>query len=89
MNKEVNFKPLNTKVLLEQIREEQKTSSGIILSTTETVEDKAKVVAIGSLVKDLEVGDVVMFDSKRAVEVTIEDKSFLLSDYDYIIGIYQ
>lgn len=64
--KEVNFKPLNSKVLLEQIREEQTTSSGIILSSAEKpVEDKAKVVAIGSLVKDLVVGDDVMFDSKE------------------------
>ena len=58
------LKPLKTNVLIKRVEEEQTTSFGIILEGSSTT-PKAEVLAIGSLVEDVSVGDTIIPDWKK------------------------
>jgi len=57
----MNIKPLHDKVLIERLENIKETASGIILRHSEEP-DRAKVLAIGPQVTEVQVGDVVQPD---------------------------
>ncbi|API88678.1 co-chaperone GroES [Marinilactibacillus sp. 15R] len=89
------LKPLGNRVLLEVIKEEEKTVSGLVLP--ESAKEKpqtAKVVAVGSgkvlddgkrADMDVAVGDKVIFEKYAGSEVKYEGNEYLvLKDSDII-----
>lgn len=81
----MNIKPLHDKVLIERIENVKQTSSGIILKNSEEP-DRAKVLAIGPDVTEVQVGDVVQPDWGKAAKVQeyfvvkIEDIAYIYGD---------
>ena len=80
----MNIKPLHDKVLIERLENIKQTASGIILKNSEEP-DKAKVLAIGPEVVDVQVGEIVQPDWSKTVKV---ENYFVvkIEDIAYIYG---
>ena len=94
------IKPLSDHVLIEPLKQEEKTKSGILLPETAEKEkpEQGKVIAVGpgkktdeGKVVPLEVkeGDVVLFTKYGPNEVKIDDKEYLIAREEDILAIIE
>ena len=84
------FKPLANRVLIEREEESNTTASGIIIPDNAKEKPlKGKVMATGSEVEGLEVGDTVVFSKYTGVEIVVENKEYLILTTDDILGLLQ
>ena len=75
----VNIKPLADYVVVQQEAAETKTASGLYLPTQAQEKPKvAKVLAIGKEVKEVKVGDRVVFGGYSNTEVKHEGKDYIV-----------
>jgi co-chaperonin GroES (HSP10) len=81
----MNYTPLSDKVIVERIEGEKQTSSGIILKRTEEV-DRAKVLAVGPDVDEVQVGDIVLLNWNAAIKVEDELYSTKVENIVFIYG---
>ena len=85
----MNFKPLGDRVLLKVEEAVTTTASGIIIPDNASKEKptQAEVIAIGSDVEHVAVGDKVIFSAyARSANVTIEDVEYLVMETSEILG---
>lgn len=96
----MNIKPLADHVLIEPLKEEQKTASGILLPETIEKErpEQGKIVAVGPGKKteegkvipmNVKEGDTVLFTKYGPNEVKIEDKEYLIAKEEDILAILE
>lgn len=84
----MNFKPLGERVLAKRTEVEEKTASGIILvDSAKEKPNTAEVVAIGTKVEDVKVGDTVVFEQYRGTEFELEGEEYLILNLENIIGV--
>tara|TARA_B100000900_G_C20550752_1_gene704650 strand:- start:891 stop:1166 length:276 start_codon:yes stop_codon:yes gene_type:complete len=88
----VNIKPLADRVLVEPMKAETKTASGIIIpDNAKEKPQKATVVAVGSGTKDhsmtVKVGDTVLYGKYSGTELKFEGKDFLIMPEKDILAI--
>jgi len=87
-------------VVIEPLKQEEKTKSGIILPDTAEKErpEQGKVIAVGPGKKtedgkvipmDIKVGDTVLFTKYGPNEVKVGDKEYLIAKEDDILGILE
>jgi len=81
----MNYTPLSDKVIVERIEGEKTTSTGIILKRTEEV-DRAKVLAVGPDVDEVQVGDIVLLNWNAAIKVEDELYSTKVENIVFIYG---
>lgn len=75
----VNIKPLADYVVVQQEQAEAKTASGLYLPTAAQEKPKvAKVVAVGKSVKEVKVGDRVIFGGYSNTEVKHDGQDYIL-----------
>lgn len=74
------LKPLSNNIVVEILQEDDTTSSSgiILLSKNKEAELKGKVLAIGSKVSFIQVGDVVLFPSYAGIEIKHEKEDYLI-----------
>ena len=84
------IKMLNSRVLVEEIVEDIKSESGIILGNTNTSANQkiGKVISIGNLVEEVSLGDKVMFDSYKSFPIDLNGEPYLILDIESVIGVY-
>ncbi len=96
----MQIKPLADHVLIEPLKQEEKTKSGILLPESSDKErpEQGKVVAIGPGKKDdngklvpmeVKVGDMVLFTKYGPNEVKIDEKEYLIAKEDDILAILE
>jgi len=96
----MQIKPLSDHVLIEPIKEEEKTKTGILLPDTAEKErpEQGRVVAVGPGKKDetgkiisLEVkaGDRVLFTKYGPSEIKVEGKEYLIAKEEDILAILE
>jgi len=96
----MKIKPLSDHILIEPIKGEEKTKSGILLPETSEKEkpEQGKVVSVGPGKKDesgklipLEVkeGDRVLFTKYGPSEIKVEDKEYLIAKEEDILAILE
>jgi len=94
------LKPLNDKVIVKPIQEDEKTKAGIVLPDTAEKEkpEKGEIVAVGpgKLLENgsrapmsVKVGDKVIFKKYSPDEIKIDKEEFLVIDEGDIIGIIE
>ena len=84
----MNFKPLGERVLVKRTEVEEKTASGIILvDSAKEKPNTATVVAIGTKIEDINVGDTVVFEQYRGTEFELEGEEYLVLNLENIIGV--
>ena len=85
------IKPLDDRVLIEPIVEEEKTKSGIVIPDTVDEEkpkpEQGKVVAVGPNVKGVKKDDIVLFTKYSPNEVKIKNKEYLIAKEEDILAI--
>lgn len=75
----VNIKPLADYVVVQQEEAETKTASGIYLPTQAQEKPKvAKVLAVGKEVKEVKVGDRVVYGGYSNTEIKHDGKDYIL-----------
>lgn len=96
----MNIKPLSDHILIEPIKDEEKTKSGILLPQTAEKEkpEQGRVIAIGSGRKtaagkiiplSVQVGDKVLFSKYGPTEIKVEDKEYLIAREEDILAIIE
>jgi len=85
----MEFKPLKDRVFVKYSDEEEKTSGGIYIpETAKEKPQRGEVQAIGSEVKDVKKGDIVLFDRYSGSKIKIEGEEFLIIKEEDILGIF-
>ncbi len=96
----MRIKPLSNHVLIEPIKEEEKTKTGILLPETAEKErpEQGKVIAVGPGLKDktgkivpleVKVGDKVLFTKYGPNEIKVSDKEYLIAKEEDILAILE
>lgn len=96
----MNIKPLSDHILIEPIKEEEKTKGGIFLPETASKEksETGKVVAIGPGKKtddgkiiplSVKPGDRVLFSKYGPSEIKVEEKEYLIATESDILAIIE
>ena len=82
------LKPLYKNVVLQKEEVEQKTASGIILSTeTKELPSIGKVIAVGPKCESsLKVGDKVVFKQYSGTKVTLDEVEYTVIDEEDILA---
>lgn len=88
----MNFKPLGTRVLVERLEEETKTSSGIIIPDNAKEKPLMGVVrALGAKVSEecqcVKEGDTIVFGKYKGSEIKLDNKEFVVLELEDILGI--
>jgi chaperonin GroES len=82
--------PIKSKVLIELIEKDKETQSGILLFNPDREEpNKAKVIAIGDKVQDVQVGDTILPNWNQAIETRYDkDHKTYIIDEDGIVLVF-
>jgi len=84
----MNFQPLGNRVLVERLEEATTTASGIIIpDNAKEKPSQGKIVAIGSDVEEIEIGDTVVFGKYVGNELSIDGTEYLIIEADELFGI--
>lgn len=96
----MKVKPLQDRLVIKPVEEEQKTSGGIIVPDTATKEKpvRGEVIAVGPgkfdengkrMPMDVKVGDEVMYGKYAGTEFKQDDQKLLIVDYSDILAILE
>lgn len=96
----MRIKPISNYILIEPIKEEEKTKSGILLPDTAEKErpEQGKVIAVGPGRKDkkgnrfpleIKTGDKVLFTKYGPNEIKVDNKEYLIAKEDDILAIVE
>ncbi len=93
----MKFRPLHDRVVVERVKEDTKTTGGIIIPDTATEKpSEGKVVAVGPgargedgkvVALDVKKGDRVLFGKWGGTEVKIDGKDLLIMKESDIMGV--
>ena len=93
----MNIKPLEDRVVIELLEEEEKQQSGIIIpDTAKEKPQKGKVVAVGSgkvsdtgskIAMTVKVGQQVLYGKYSGTEVTVDDAEYLIMRESDILAV--
>ena len=94
----LKLKPMGSRLIIEPTAQNEVSQGGIILPDTTDKEKpvQGKVIAIGPgktlsngqrEVIDLKVGDKILFEKYGSDEYKIEEKEFLVVDYDRVVAV--
>ncbi len=86
----MGFKPLADRVYAKVLSGEDKTESGLFIpDTAKEKPQKAVIEAIGKEVKDVKIGDTILFAKYSGNEIKIDDQDYIILKVDDILGIFE
>lgn len=96
----MKIKPLYNHVLIEPVKQEEKTKTGILLPETAEKErpEQGRVIAVGSgrrtsqgkiIPMEVKKGDMVLFTKYGPTEIKINNKKYLIAKEDDILAILE
>ena len=96
----MNIKPLSDYILIEPIKEEERTRSGILLPETVDKEssEQGKVIAVGPgkrtsadkmISMDVKVGQKVLFKKYAPSEIKVDGKEYLIAKQEDVLAIIE
>lgn len=87
----VNISPLGDRILVDPITVDEKSLSGIIIPDTAQKEKQkqGKVIAVGTLekVKDVKVGDIVLFSDYGFDEIKSDGKEYYIIESKNLLAV--
>jgi chaperonin GroES len=84
----MNFKPLGDRLLVKAVEESNTTASGIIIpDNAKEKPNRAEVVAIGSEVEDVKVGDSVVYGKYAGTELVLEGSEYMVLELSDVLGV--
>ena len=96
----MNIKPLSDHILIEPVKEDEKTKGGIFLPETASKEksEHGKVIAVGPgkktedgkiMMMSVKVGDKVLFSKYGPNEIKVDGKEYLIASESDILAIIE
>ena len=90
----MSLKPLGDRIVIKQFEAEEKTKSGIILTTSaQEKPSQAKVIAVGPGTKDVQmevkVGDIVVYSKYAGSEIKLDDEEFIVIKQSDVLAIIE
>ena len=95
----MKLRPLQDRILIQRVKEEEKTKGGIIIPDTAKEKPiEGKVIATGNgklseegkrIALEVKKGDQILFGKYSGTEVKIEDEEYLIMREDDVLGIIQ
>ncbi|MDA8165348.1 MAG: co-chaperone GroES [Desulfobacteraceae bacterium] len=95
----MKVRPLNDRVLIKRLEEEEKTKGGIIIpDTAKEKPAEGKVMAVGpgkrndkgeTIAPQVKVGDRVLFSKYGGTDIKLEGEDYLIMREDDILGIVE
>ncbi|ACL68962.1 co-chaperone GroES [Halothermothrix orenii] len=93
----MNIKPLNDRVAVKYLEEEEKTRSGIVLPDTAKEEkpQQGEIVAVGKGCTpedgdpEVKVGDLVVFDKYSGTKVTIDGEDYIILNLEDVLAVIE
>ena len=95
----MKIRPLQDRVIVKRIKEEEKTKGGIIIpDTAKEKPQEGRVVAVGKgkvseegklTPLDVKAGDRILFGKYSGTEIKIEDEEHLIMREDDILGVIE
>lgn len=95
----MKIRPLQDRILVQRLAEEEKTKGGIIIpDTAKEKPAEGKVVSVGNgklgddgkrIPLEIKKGDSILFGKYSGTEVTIEGKEYLIMREDDILGVIE
>ena len=93
----MNIRPLNDRLLVKRLKEEEKTAGGIIIpDNSKEKPARGEVVSVGSGYRnqdgsfralEVKAGDRVLFGKYSGTEVKVEGQDYLIMKEDEILGV--
>ncbi len=95
----MNIRPLQDRVIVQRLEEEEKTKGGIIIPDTAKEKPmEGKIIAVGKgkvredgklSPLDIKVGEKVLFSKYAGTEIKIEGEEYLIMREDDILGVIE
>src|SRR5262249_51250830 len=95
----MNLRPLNDRLVVEPLEQEEQTASGIFLpETAKEKPQQGKVIAAGPGVRDedgkrmaldVQVGDIVLFAKYAGTEIKLDGKKVLIMKEGDVLGVLE
>jgi chaperonin GroES len=95
----MKLKPLQDRILVQRVEEEEKTKGGIIIpDTAKEKPAEGKIVAVGNgkvaddgkrIPLEVKEGDRILFGKYSGTEVKVEGEEFLIMREDDVLGIIE
>ena len=95
----MNIRPLNDRILVKRLAEEETTKGGIIIpDTAKEKPAEGKVTAVGKgkfdengkpIPMEVKKGDRILFGKYSGTEVKIEDEEYLIMREDDVLGVIE
>lgn len=86
----MKFKPLKDRVFVKYSDEAEKTAGGIYIpESAKEKPQKGIIEAVGSEVKEIKVGNVILFDKYSGSKINIDNNEYLIIKEEDILGIIQ
>jgi chaperonin GroES len=83
--------PINNLVLVEILLEEQKTTSGIIISNDKQspTTKKGIIISVGNLVEEVEIGQVVIMEQFEGTPINKDGKKYVIVEECNILAVLE
>jgi chaperonin GroES len=86
----MKFKPLKDRVFVKYSEEAEKTAGGIYIPESAKEKPQRGIIeAVGSEVKEIKVGNVILFDKYSGSKINIDNNEYLIIKEEDILGIIQ
>jgi chaperonin GroES len=86
----MKFKPLKDRVFVTYSEEGEKTPGGLYIpDSAKEKPQKGVVEAVGSEVKDVKVGNTILFDKYSGSKINIDNNEYLIIKEEDILGIVE
>jgi chaperonin GroES len=86
----MKFKPLKDRVFVSYTEEMDKTAGGIYIpEAAKEKPQKGKIESVGSEVKNLKVGDVILFDKYSGSKINMDGTDYLIVKEEDILGVFE
>ena len=87
----MKIRPLGERVLIKQTKQEEVTKSGIVLPDTASKEKPiiGEVTAVGEAIKEIKIGDKVIYEKYAGTEVKDNDDVYLLLEVKNVLAVVE
>lgn len=86
----MKFKPLKDRVFVSYSEEMEKTAGGIYIpDAAKEKPQRGKIEAVGGEVKNIKVGDVILFDKYSGSKINMDGTDYLIVKEEDILGVFE